>query len=886
MDYNFKEIEKKWQQYWADNKTFKSEIDLAKPKFYCLDMFPYPSGAGLHVGHPEGYTATDIVCRYKRANGFNVLHPMGWDAFGLPAEQYAIQTGTHPAITTQNNCDTFRRQIQSLGLSYDWEREINTTDPDYFKWTQWIFIRLFNTWFDSAQNRGRDIKELPIPDEIKDKGTAAVQQYRATKRLAYYDNAQVWYCRNCKTVCANEEVLNDGSHEKCGTKEVERRYLKQWMLRIPHYAERLLDGLGELDWPEGVKDMQRNWIGKSTGAEVDFTIEGTDKKLRVYTTRPDTLFGATYMVVAPEHELVDVITTNEKSHEVKAYIQDSALKSDLDRTELAKTKSGVFTGSYAINPINGAKIQIWVADYVLMGYGTGAIMAVPAHDERDFEFAQTYHIPIVCILDPKNAPEELREKVLSGEACWTEDGAYINSSNKELGIVINGLSKEEGIKTVTNWLGLNGLGKSTTNYKLRDWLFSRQRYWGEPFPVIHWEDGEISVLNDNELPLALPKVEKYLPGESGESPLSNAGDWLIVTDENGRKGRRETNTMPQWAGSCWYYLRFTDPNNGQEPFGKVAENYWMPVDLYVGGAEHAVLHLLYSRFWHKVLFDLGIVSTDEPFRKLFNQGMILAFAYETSSGSKVPSDQVEERDGKFFGLTTGEELRQIVAKMSKSLKNVVNPDDVVNNYGADSLRLFEMFIGPLDATKPWTENGVKGVYNFLRRVVAFFGEPKNIADGEERKETLKILHQTIRKVGDDIEEMKFNTAISQMMVFTNHCYKVGNVARKTAICFFQLLAPFAPHLAEELWELNGQQSALSYCPWPLFEASYLTEDTFEYPVSFNGKVRFKLALAVGLPNDQIEKEVLAHDLTSKWTEGKEVSKIIIVANKIINVVVK
>ena len=886
MDYNFKEIENKWQQYWAENNIFKTEIDHSKPKFYCLDMFPYPSGAGLHVGHPEGYTATDIICRFKRANGFNVLHPMGWDAFGLPAEQYAIQTGTHPAITTQKNCDTFRRQIQSLGLSYDWDREINTTDPNYFKWTQWIFIRLFNTWFDAEQNKGRDISELPVPEAIKALGSAAVQSYIGSKRLAYYDNAQVWYCRNCKTVCANEEVLNDGSHEKCGTKEVERRYLKQWMLRIPHYAERLLDGLDQLDWPEGVKDMQRNWIGRSTGAEVDFKIDGLDKNLRVYTTRPDTLFGATYMVVAPEHELVREITTAGQSEAVRSYNLGAALKSDLDRTDLAKGKTGVFTGRYAINPINGAKIQIWVADYVLMGYGTGAIMAVPAHDTRDFEFAQTFNIPIICILDPKSANEELRSKVLNGEACWTEDGAYINSSNTEVGIDINGLSKEEGIATVTNWLESNSLGKATINYKLRDWLFSRQRYWGEPFPVIHWEDGEVSVLDDSELPLPLPEVEKYMPGETGESPLSNAGDWLIVTDKNGRQGRRETNTMPQWAGSCWYYLRFTDPTNNEEPFSKIAENYWMPVDLYVGGAEHAVLHLLYSRFWHKVLYDLGIVSTNEPFQKLFNQGMILAFAYETASGSKVPSDQVEEREGKYFSTVTGDELHQIVAKMSKSLKNVVNPDDVVINYGADSLRLFEMFIGPLDATKPWTENGVKGVYNFLRRVVAFFGELSNITEGEESKDTLKILHQTIRKVSDDIRDMKFNTAVSQMMVFTNHCYKAGKVNKETAVTFFQLLAPFAPHVAEELWELYRNSSVLSFHPWPIFNEAFLTEENFEYPVSFNGKVRFKIALPVDMPMAEIEQAVLVHDHTNKWIEGKAIAKIIIVTNKIVNVVVK
>ena len=886
MEYNFKEIESKWQKYWAEQKIFKSETDYSKPKFYCLDMFPYPSGAGLHVGHPEGYTATDIICRYKRTKGFNVLHPMGWDAFGLPAEQYAIQTGTHPSITTEKNCATFRRQIQSLGLSYDWDREINTTDPAYYKWTQWIFIRLYNTWFDFEQKKGRPISELPIPDEIKVKGNKEVRKFVNNKRLAYYDNAQVWYCRTCKTVCANEEILNDGSHEKCGTFDVERRYLKQWMLRIPHYAERLLEGLDDLDWPEGVKDMQRNWIGRSTGAEVDFEIDGSEKKLKVYTTRPDTLFGATYMVVAPEHELVPELTTAEQKAAVNEYIRNSTLKSDLDRTDLAKEKTGVFTGCYAINPVNGNKIEIWVADYVLMGYGTGAIMAVPAHDTRDFEFAITFNLPIVCIMDPKGANEELRSKVLAGQACWTEDGAYINSENKASELSINDLSKEKGIAVMISWLEKRGIGKSAINYKLRDWLFSRQRYWGEPFPVIHWEDGEVSVLDDKELPLLLPEIEKYLPGETGESPLSNAGEWLNVTDKNGRKGRRETNTMPQWAGSCWYYLRFTDPKNDKAPFSKAAENYWMPVDLYVGGAEHAVLHLLYSRFWHKVLYDLGVVSTPEPFQKLFNQGMILAFAYETESGSKVPSDMVEERDGKFFGKESGEELKQIVAKMSKSLKNVVNPDDVVQIYGADSLRLFEMFIGPLDATKPWTENGVKGVYNFLRRVATYFGEMNNITEGEESKETLKILHQTIRKVGDDIEDLKFNTAISQMMVFTNHCYKAGKVTADTAKTFIKILAPFAPHLSEELWQFFGNHDSIGLYPWPLFEEKYLVENVFDYPVSFNGKVRFKITLPVDLSVPEIEKAVVDHDHTAKWIEGKVIAKIIIVPRKILNIVLK
>lgn len=886
MEYNFTDFETKWQQSWLENKVFASEVDFNKPKFYCLDMFPYPSGAGLHVGHPEGYTATDIICRYKRAKGFNVLHPMGWDAFGLPAEQYAIQTGTHPAITTQKNCDTFRRQIQNLGLSYDWDREINTTDPAYFKWTQWIFIRLYNTWFDAEQQKGRPISELPIPADIEAQGAEAIKKYVESKRLAYYDNAQVWWCKHCKTVCANEEVLNDGSHEKCGTKEVERRFLKQWMLRIPHYAERLLSGLDGLDWPEGVKDMQRNWIGKSTGAEVDFEVEGLGKKLRVYTTRPDTLFGATYMVISPEHAWVSEITTDAQKAAVESYTQAAALKSDLDRTELAKDKTGVFTGRYAINPLTGKQIPIWVADYVLMGYGTGAIMAVPAHDTRDFEFAKKFNLSVVCILDPQDADAEVRAQVLAGNACWTDDGAYINSANPELGLDINGMSKKDGIKTVIDWLSARNLGKATVNFKIRDWLFSRQRFWGEPFPIIHWEDGEVSAVADENLPVELPITDNYQPGDSGESPLSNATEWLQVVDANGRKGRRETNTMPQWAGSCWYYLRYIDPTNDAEPFSKVKENYWMPVDLYVGGAEHAVLHLLYSRFWHKVLFDLGIVSTDEPYQKLYNQGMILAFAYETQSGSKVPSDLVDEKDGKYFHTETGEELRQIVAKMSKSLKNVVNPDDVVANYGADSLRLYEMFMGPLDATKPWTDTGVKGVYNFLKRVYYFFANTENIVDGDEDKETLKALHQTIKKVGEDIEDMKFNTAISQMMIFTNHCYKVKKVTRETAETFAKVLAPFAPHIAEELWSLYGNTGFVCQLAWPEVNPNFLVENTFAYPISFNGKTRFNLELPIDMPVAEIEKAALENEQSARWMEGKQVAKVIIVPNKIVNIVVK
>jgi leucyl-tRNA synthetase len=820
MDYKFTEIERNWQSYWEEHKTFRTEDDFSKPKYYVLDMFPYPSGSGLHVGHPEGYTATDIVARYKRMKGFNVLHPMGWDAFGLPAEQYAIETGTHPSETTRHNCDNFRRQIKALGLGYDWDREINTTDPAYFKWTQWIFTRLYNTWFDEKAQKGRPIAELEIPAEIHTRGEQAVREYIAEKRLAYYDDAQVWWCPSCKIVCANEEVLNDGTHEKCGN-IVEKKNLKQWMLRIPLYAERLLNGLEEVDWPEGVKDMQRNWIGRSTGAEVDFRVEGRQEVLRVFTTRPDTLFGATYMVVAPEHPLLKELTSAEQKNGVEAYVAQAGLKSELDRSDLSREKSGVFTGSYAINPVNNANIPIWVADYVLMGYGTGAIMAVPGHDTRDFEFASAFSLPIPCILDPDTDDQEFRQQVLQGKACWTGDGRYVNSSSGETGLDINGLSKEAGIEKTIQWLQEKQLGTAAINYKIRDWLFSRQRYWGEPFPVIHWEDGEITLLEDSELPLQLPELEKYEPGSHGESPLANATEWLHVSDARGRKGRRETNTMPQWAGSCWYYLRYIDPRNDREPFSKAKENYWLPVDLYIGGTEHAVLHLLYSRFWHKVLYDLGIVSTDEPYSKLFNQGMILAFAYETASGAKVSTDLVKEKDGAYFHTETGEPLTQIVAKMSKSLKNVVNPDDVVKSYGADALRLYEMFLGPLDTAKPWVENGVKGVYNFLSRVYRFFAQKSHYQEGPEDQEVEKALHATIKKVGGDIEALHFNTAISQMMIFSNLVIKKGKVSPQTAAAFIRILGPFAPHLAEEIWSILGNEESIAKAPWPSYDESML-----------------------------------------------------------------
>jgi leucyl-tRNA synthetase len=884
MDYNFAEIEKRWQEYWEKNKTFRTTDDLSNPdKFYILDMFPYPSGAGLHVGHPEGYTATDIVARYKRMKGFNVLHPMGWDAFGLPAEQYAIQTGTHPAVTTDKNCDTFRRQIKELGLSYDWDREIKTTDPDYFKWTQWIFLKLYNTWYDQKTDRGRNINELPVPLDVIKAGDEARRKYIDSKRLAYYDNAQIWYCPSCRIVCANEEVLNDGTHEKCGNRVV-RRNLKQWMLRIPYYAERLLNGLDKLEWPEGIKEMQRNWIGRSTGAEVDFKIEGHEERITVYTTRPDTLFGATYMVLSPEHPLVTDITSPEMSQQVADYVKAASLKSDLDRTDLAKEKTGVFTGTYAISPVNNEKIPIWVADYVLMGYGTGAIMAVPAHDDRDFEFAKKFGLKITCILSPDIEDDEQKERILKGDECWTENGTYINSSNSQLGISLDGLMVEEGIATITKWIEDRNIGIYRVNYKLRDWLFSRQRYWGEPFPVIHWDDGEITAMDESELPLNLPELEIYEPGENGESPLSNATDWLYVTDSKGRRGRRETNTMPQWAGSCWYYLRFIDPKNDNEIFDAAKEKYWMPVDLYIGGAEHAVLHLLYARFWHKVLYDLGIVSTDEPFMKLFNQGMILAFAYESSTGAKVSSDMITEKDGRFFITDTDEEVKQIVAKMSKSLKNVVNPDDVIKSYGADTFRLFEMFLGPLDATKPWDEKGIKGPANFLARTYRFLAGSENITRGDEDPEILRALHKTIKKVTDDIEHLRFNTAISAMMIFLNTALKKGSVSLDTAGSFIRLLAPFAPHLGEEMWQLTGHKGTIAYEPWPVADEKYLEEELFECPVSVNGKMRFKIELPVNLPQEEVIAIALADERAKKWI-GNATPKVIVVPNRIVNIVV-
>lgn len=796
-------IEPKWQQYWDENKTFKTEDSSSKPKFYALDMFPYPSGAGLHVGHPEGYTATDIVSRYKRMRGYNVLHPMGWDAFGLPAEQYAMDTGKHPREFTVQNIDTFRRQIKSLGFSYDWDREISTTDPEYYKWTQWIFIQLYK--------RG----------------------------LAYVAEVPVNWCEALGTVLANEEVI-DGKSER-GGHPVVRKPMRQWILRITEYADRLLEDLDELDWSESLKDMQRNWIGKSTGAEVRFDIEGYDGHLEVFTTRPDTLFGATYCVLAPEHDLVDKITPADQREAVKAYQDQAARKSDLERTDLAKDKTGVFTGAYAINPVNGAKVPIWIADYVLAGYGTGAIMAVPGHDSRDWEFAKQFGLPIIEVVQGGNVEEE----------AYSGSGAHVNSG------FLNGLDNEAAIQAMNEWLEKEGKGKKKVTYRLRDWLFSRQRYWGEPIPILHLEDGTMKTVPEDQLPLLLPDVDQIKPSGTGESPLANVTEWVETVDpETGMKARRETNTMPQWAGSCWYYLRYIDPRNNDELCSKEKQKEWLPVDLYIGGVEHAVLHLLYARFWHKVLYDLGVVDTKEPFQKLVNQGMILGNNNE---------------------------------KMSKSRGNVINPDDIVNEYGADTLRVYEMFMGPLEATKPWNTNGVEGTHRFLSRVWRLFigddGQlnPK-IVEGEGTDEFKRTLHKTIKKVTEDFEHMRFNTAISQLMVFINEGYKTEQLPRKAMENFVQLLSPLAPHLAEELWSRLGYTESVTYVPWPEYDEAWTVEAEVEIVVQVNGKIVERAKISKDMDQEAMQQHSLSLPNVKQALEGKSIRKVIAVPGKLVNIV--
>jgi len=856
LDYDFKSIEPKWQKYWVGNKTFKATDFSDKPKYYALDMFPYPSGAGLHVGHPEGYTATDIVCRFKRMRGFNVLHPMGWDAFGLPAEQYALDTGTHPSITTAKNIEVFKSQIQALGFSYDWDREVNTTSPDYFKWTQWIFTKLHE------------------------------------KGLAYLGEVAVNWCPALGTVLSNEEVI-DGVSERGGHPVIQKP-MKQWMLRITAYAERLLQDLDGLDWSEGIKEMQRNWIGKSTGANVDFQVAGQDATITVYTTRPDTLFGATYMVLAPEHPLVAKIAGDAERAAVAAYVDKTTRKSDLERTGLSTEKSGVFTGAHAVNPVNGELIPIWIADYVLSTYGTGAIMAVPAHDTRDFEFAQTFSIPIRCIIAPDPAEFEAERKrknssdtiadVLAGRACWTGNGKMINSANAS-GLDVNGLEVTDSKRLATEWLAARGIGEAKVNYKLRDWLFSRQRYWGEPFPVVHMEDGTIKVLEEQALPLMLPEMAEFKPSGTGESPLANAGAWLDYVDPvTGMKGRRETNTMPQWAGSCWYYLRYIDARNNDQAWAPAKEKYWMPVDLYVGGAEHAVLHLLYSRFWHKVLFDLGLVSTKEPFQKLVNQGMILGISYKDGRGALVPQDFVEPRDGKFFHKQTGEALVEFPAKMSKSLKNVVNPDDVIKEYGADSMRLYEMFMGPLEAVKPWNTAGVEGVYRFLRRAWRLLANAEIVDAMDLTKDQLHVLHATIKKVTEDTETMNFNTAISQMMIFLNEFGALEKLPRQVAEAFVKLLAPYAPHLGEELWERLGHQGTIAYEPWPAFDPALAVKDEVEILVQLCGKPATRMMFPASISKEDLEKAVMTSAEVTKLIQGKTVRKVVCVPGRLVNIV--
>lgn len=802
MSFEHRSIETKWQQYWEANKTFKTGEDSGKRKFYALDMFPYPSGAGLHVGHPEGYTASDILARMKRAQGYNVLHPIGWDAFGLPAEQYAIDTGNDPAEFTEHNINTFRRQIKALGFSYDWDREINTTDPEYYKWTQWIFLKLYE------------------------------------KGLAYIDEVAVNWCPALGTVLANEEVI-DGKSER-GGHPVERRPMKQWMLRITAYADRLIDDLDDVDWPENIKDMQRNWIGRSEGAEVTFTIDGFDESFTVFTTRPDTLFGATYAVLAPEHPFVDKITTSEQRASVDAYLDEVKHKSDLERTDLAKDKSGVFTGAYAINPVNGEKMPIWIADYVLISYGTGAIMAVPAHDERDYEFAVKFELPI-------------REVVAGGDVtkeAYTGDGLHVNSS------FLDGMNKEEGITAMIKWLEEKAIGTKKITYRLRDWLFSRQRYWGEPIPIIHWEDGTMSALKDEELPLLLPKATDIKPSGTGESPLANITDWVNVVDENGRKGRRETNTMPQWAGSSWYFLRYIDPDNKEALADPEKLKEWMPVDIYIGGAEHAVLHLLYARFWHKFLYDIGVVPTKEPFQNLFNQGMILGENNE---------------------------------KMSKSKGNVVNPDDIVESHGADTLRMYEMFMGPLDASIAWSTNGLDGSRRFLDRVWRLLVNDEGVitdklVDTDDSGKLEKVYHQTVKKVTENYEELKFNTAISQLMVFINDAYKAEALPKEYIEGFVKLLAPAAPHISEELWSKLGHSESIAYGTWPAFDEAKLVDNEVEIVIQINGKVKAKLMVPTDTTKEKLEEIAMGDDAIKEQIDGKTIRKVIAVPGKLVNIV--
>lgn len=833
--YPFNEIETKWQKYWEENQTFKVKEDPSYPKdkrAYVLDMFPYPSGAGLHVGHPEGYTATDIYCRYLRMKGLNVLHPMGFDSFGLPAENYAIKTGTHPKITTEKNIEHFRKQIKSLGFSYDWDREVSTHSVEYYRWTQWIFLQLYK------------------------------------KGLAYEAETPINWCPDCLTGLANEEV-KDGRCDRCGS-QVVRKNTRQWILKITEYADELLAGLEELDWSDSLKAMQRNWIGRSEGANVEFKLKDSDDVIEVYTTRPDTLFGATYMVLAPEHSFVEKITTKDQRQAVDKYIKDASLKSDLERTELAKDKTGVFTGAYAINPVNGEKVPVWISDYILISYGTGAIMAVPAHDQRDWEFATNFNLPIIEVLKGGNVTTE----------AFTGDGTHINSE------FLDGMGKEEAISFMISWLEERKAGKKTINYKLRDWIFARQRYWGEPIPLIHCPKCGIVPVPEEDLPVVLPEVDDFKPTGHGESPLAKVEEFVkCKCPQCGGDAERETITMPQWAGSCWYYLRYLDPMNEKQFLSKEAEDYWMPVDLYVGGTEHAVLHLLYARFWHKVLFNLGLVSHSEPFQRLVNQGMITAYSYQRPNKSLVPTDEVKESDdGTFIEIATDKKVEQVIAKMSKSLKNVENPDEMIEQYGADSFRIYEMFMGPFQVSKPWSTKGLSGVHRFLNRV--WNVTTRELTDEKPPAELIKVLHKTLKKVSLDTDAMEFNTAIAQMMIFINEVYKYEKCYRELWEPFVLIIAPYAPHMGEEMWQMLGHKDILAFENWPEWIEELTLDDEKEVVLQINGKVRSKMTIAAGTSKEDLEKMAFANEKIISLTEGKNIIKVICVPDKLVNIVAK
>ena len=941
--YAYEQFESKWQQVWEERKLFRAanpgEPGSDRPKFYVLDFFPYPSGAGLHVGHPLGYIASDIVARYKRMRGFNVLHPMGWDAFGLPAEQYAVETGVHPRITTQKNIDTYTRQMKMIGLGYDWDREVATCDPDYYHWTQWIFLKIFNSWYDpehrwtdpagrAAVGAARPIDELPIPPDVRAHGQRAVEGYVDEHRLAYLSEVPVNWCPALGTVLSNEEVTNDGRSDR-GNHPVYRRPMKQWMLRITEYADRLLADLADLDWPEPIKLMQRNWIGRSEGAYVNFTLEAhPDDLIRVFTTRPDTLFGATYMVLAPEQRLVRIITTPEHRAEVEKYVAQAKQKSELDRTADTKTKTGVFTGAYAINPVNRKRVPIWVADYVLISYGTGSIMAVPGHDLRDLEFAGMFGLDVIKVVEPQHG-EDWRGFV--GDGVSVNSPSEVEPERFEGQCVLNGLPTPEAKRKIAEWLEERDFGEFTIQYKLRDWLFSRQRYWGEPFPIFHREDGGIVAEDEANLPVALPEMEDYRPHASDDphaepqTPLSRApAEWRCI-ERDGRNLCREANTMPQWAGSCWYYLRFCDPKNDDCAIAPEVDRYWLGgkgadgkpkaggVDLYMGGAEHAVLHLLYARFWHKVLYDLGHVATPEPFHKLFNQGMITAYAYRDSRGVCVHYDDIDFREDGAHHKQTGEKLAESVEKMSKALKNVVNPDSIIHGYGADTLRLYEMYMGPLEASKPWNTRDIIGVHRFLQRVwrlvVTAASEPQASAGGADREgeapaepargvwkineklvderngDLERLLHKTIKKVQEDIDRFAMNTAIAQMIVWSNEAQKAKSIGRDQIERFLKVLSPFAPHICEELWERLGHDDSILIEPWPEYDEQLTIDDTVEMAVQIKGKLRARIIVSASATDDQIVEAAKADEKVAAELAGKQIKRAIVAKGRLVNLIV-